>query len=443
MLHCVNAENGGRSGLVSVYGPVRYKGSTGFRPQSSPGCRSARISARHSVKKALNPLARDRVYLDWNATTPLRPEARAAMAAAWDLAGNPSSVHAEGRQARRLVEDARHAVAAAVGADSRNVVFTSGGTEANVLALTPGLFRKPGAPVERLIVSAIEHASVIAGGRFAADTIEVLGVGRDGVVDLDQLRDLLAGGSPALVSVMLANNESGALQPVAEIADLVHQAGGLLHVDAVQALGKVSFDIKLLQADLLSVSAHKVGGPKGVGALVLAEGVAGLDALLRGGGQELGRRAGTENVPGIAGFGAAVKAAMAGLGEMERVAGLRRRLEGGLRQMRGTTVFSESVERLPNTTLFGVAGLRAETAVIGFDLEGIAVSSGSACSSGKVQPSHVLQAMGYGPEYTQAAVRLSLGWTSTENDVDRCLEAWRKLSGTLLKHSDETLLERF
>jgi cysteine desulfurase len=388
-------------------------------------------------------LARDRVYLDWNATTPLRPEARSAMAAAWDLAGNPSSVHAEGRQARRLVEDARHAVAAAVGADSRNVVFTSGGTEANVLALTPGLFRKPGAPVERLIVSAIEHASVLAGGRFAADAIDVLGVGRNGVVDLDQLRDLLAGGPPALVSVMLANNETGVLQPVAEIAELVHQAGGLLHIDAVQALGKVSIDIKVLEADLLSISAHKVGGPKGVGALVLTEGVAGLDALLRGGGQELGRRAGTENVPGIAGFGAAVKAAMAGFGEMERVAGLRRRLEDGLRQIRGTTVFSDSVERLPNTTLFGVAGLRAETAVIGFDLEGIAVSSGSACSSGKVQPSHVLQAMGYGPEYTKAAVRLSLGWSSTENDVDRCLEAWRKLSGTLLKHSDETLLERF
>ena len=391
----------------------------------------------------MNSLARDRVYLDWNATTPLRPEARTAMAAAWDLAGNPSSVHAEGRQARRMVEDARHAVAAAVGADLRNVVFTSGGTEANVLALTPGLFRKPGEPVERLIVSAIEHASVLAGGRFPAEGIEVVGVGKDGVVDLDRLRLLLADGPPAMVSVMLANNETGALQPVAGIAELVHQAGGLLHVDAVQALGKIAIDIKELQADLLSVSAHKVGGPKGVGALVLADGIAGLDALLRGGGQELGRRAGTENVSGIAGFGAAVTAAMAGLDGMERVAGLRQRLEGGLRQIRGIVVFSDSVARLPNTTLFGAAGLRAETAVIGFDLEGIAVSSGSACSSGKVQPSHVLQAMGYGPEYTQAAVRLSLGWSSTESDVDRCLEAWRKLSGTLLKHSDETLLERF
>jgi cysteine desulfurase len=388
-------------------------------------------------------LARDRVYLDWNATTPLRPEARTAMAAAWDLAGNPSSVHAEGRQARRLVEDARQAVAASVVADARNVVFTSGGTEANVLALTPGLFRKPGLPVERLIVSAIEHASVLLGGRFAADAIEMLGVDRDGVVDPDRLGTLLAEGPPALVSVMLANNETGALQPVSAIADRVHQAGGLLHVDAVQALGKISIDMKALQADLLTISAHKIGGPKGVGALVLADGVAGLDAVLRGGGQELGRRAGTENVPGIAGFAAAIKAAIAGFGEMERVAGLRRRLEQGLQQIRGTQVFSDSVPRLPNTTLFGARGLRAETAVIGFDLEGIAVSSGSACSSGKVQPSHVLEAMGYGPDLSKAAVRLSLGWSSTETDIDRCLEAWRKLSGTLLKLSDETQLERF
>lgn len=388
-------------------------------------------------------MARDRVYLDWNATTPLRAEARSAMAAAWDLAGNPSSVHAEGRQARRLVEDARHAVAAAVGADSRNVVFTSGGTEANVLALTPGLFRKPGRPVERLIVSAVEHASVLAGGRFAADAIQVLGVNREGVVDLDRLCLLLGEGPPALVSVMLANNETGALQPVAEVAELVHETGGLLHVDAVQALGKIACDINALQADLLSISAHKVGGPKGVGALILTDGVVEMEALLRGGGQELGRRAGTENVGGIAGFGAAVKAAMVVSNDMERVTGLRQRLEVGLRQVHGTVVFSDAVPRLPNTTLFAAPGLRAETAVIGFDLEGIAVSSGSACSSGKVQPSHVLQAMGYGLDHSQAAVRLSLGWSSTESDIDRCLEAWRKLSGTLLKHSDETLLERF
>lgn len=388
-------------------------------------------------------MAKDRIYLDWNATTPLRPEARAAMAAAWDLVGNPSSVHAEGRQARRVVEDARVAVASAVGADSRNVVFTSGGTEANVLALTPGLVRKPGVPVRRLIVSAVEHASVLAGGRFATADIQVLGVDRDGVVRPDDLRTLLTNGEPALVSVMLANNETGALQPIPELAGIVHDAGGLLHVDAVQAFGKISIDISQLQVDLLSISAHKIGGPKGVGALVMANGVAGLDALLRGGGQELGRRAGTENVPGIAGFGAAVMAAMASLDDMKRVEKLRLRLEAGLRQSSNGLVFAQDVPRLPNTVLFGAPGLRAETAVIGFDLEGIAVSSGSACSSGKVQPSHVLEAMGFGPELTRGAVRLSLGWSTTEADVDRCLEAWRKLSGTLLKHSDETQLERF
>ncbi len=252
----------------------------------------------------------DRVYLDWNATTPLRREAREAMAAAWDIVGNPSSVHAEGRQARRLVEEARAEVAGAVGALSRNVVFTSGGTEANALTLTPGLRRGSGLPVERLLVSAIEHASVMAGGRFPAAAIGTVAVTGSGLLNLDRLRAALEGGPPALVSVMLANNETGAVQPVAEAAEIVHAAGGLLHVDAIQAFGKIPFNIKYLNADLVTISAHKIGGPKGVGALILAEGVLGPEPLLRGGGQERGHRAGTENVAGIAGFGAAVKAAM-------------------------------------------------------------------------------------------------------------------------------------
>jgi cysteine desulfurase len=386
----------------------------------------------------------DRVYLDWNATTPLRREAREAMAAAWDIPGNPSSVHAEGRQARRLVEEARIKVAGAVGALPRNLIFTSGGTEANALALMPGLRRASGLPVKRLLVSAIEHASVLAGGRFPAEAIGVVGVTRAGVLDLDRLRAALEGGPSALVSVMLANNETGALQPVAEAAEIVHAAGGLLHVDAIQAFGKIPFDISVMNADLVTLSAHKIGGPKGVGALVLAEGMLGVEPLLRGGGQELGRRAGTENVAGIAGFGTAVKAAMAALeGDAIRLEGLRNRLESGLRQTPGVIVFSSDVARLPNATLFTVPGLKAETAVIGFDLAGIAVSSGSACSSGKVQPSHVLEAMGFGPELAQGAVRLSLGWSTSEADIDRCLKAWRKLAGTLLKGSDETLLERF
>ncbi|WGS24331.1 cysteine desulfurase family protein [Bradyrhizobium sp. ISRA464] len=376
----------------------------------------------------------ERVYFDWNATTPLRPEAKAAMAAAWELSGNPSSVHSEGRKARRLVEDARAAVAKAVGGRPQDVVFSSGGTEANALALMPGLRRGTSAPVTRLLASAVEHASVLAGGRFAPNAIGSIGVTRSGVVDLDRLRSLLNEGPTALVSVMLANNETGAIQPVAEVAEIVHRAGGLLHVDAIQAFGKIPFDLASTQADLLSLSAHKIGGPKGVGALVLAEGVEGLEALLRGGGQELGRRAGTENVAGISGFGAAAKTAMAALkADAARVRGLRDRLEHGLRQTPGLVVFSDDVKRLPNTVLFTAPGMRAETAVIGFDLSGVAVSSGSACSSGKVQPSHVLAAMGYRQGLTQGAVRLSLGWSTNETDVDLTLKAWRKLADTLVK----------
>jgi cysteine desulfurase len=385
-----------------------------------------------------------RVYLDWNATTPLRPEGREAMAAAWELSGNPSSVHAEGRQARRLVEDARASISGAVGTLPRNVIFTSGGTEANALALTPGLRRSAGLPVERLVVSAIEHASVLAGGRFPVEAISTVGVTSSGLLDLDRLRATLEGEPPALVSVMLANNETGAVQPVKEAAEIVHSAGGLLHVDAIQALGKIPFDINTMNADLVTLSAHKIGGPKGVGALVLAEGLLGFEPLLRGGGQEKGRRAGTENVAGIAGFGAAAKAAMDALeSDAIRLESLRNRLESGLRKTPGAIVFSDDMPRLPNTTLFTVPGLKAETAVIGFDLAGIAVSSGSACSSGKVQPSHVLEAMGFRPEIAKGAVRLSLGWSTSDADIDRCLEAWRKLSGTLLKGSDETRLERF
>jgi cysteine desulfurase len=386
----------------------------------------------------------DRVYLDWNATTPLRPEAKAAMAAAWDLCGNPSSVHAEGRQARRLVEDARAVIARAVGARPQDLVFASGGTEANALALTPGLRRGTSPPVQRLLVSAVEHASVLSGGRFSPDTVATVAVTRSGVLDLGDLRAKLAGGPPALVSVMLANNETGALQPVMEAADIVHAAGGLLHVDAIQAFGKISFDISGLKADLATLSAHKIGGPKGIGAVILAEGIQGLEPLLRGGGQELGRRAGTENVAGISAFGAATKAVMASLAaDAARLQDLRDRLEQGLRQTGGMIVFSQDVPRLPNTTLFTTPGLKAETAVIGFDLAGIAVSSGSACSSGKVQPSHVLAAMGFGRELAQGAVRLSLGWSTSEADIDLALKAWRKLSDTLTKESDETRLERF
>src|SRR5260221_14362327 len=312
-----------------------------------------------------------RVYLDWNATAPLRREAKEAMAEAWDILGNPSSVHAEGRKARKLVEDARASLSGAVGADPRNVIFTSGGTEANALALTPGLRRASGHPVERLVVSAIEHASVLAGGRFPAEAISNAKVTRSGPVDLDRLRPMLEGGSPALVSVMLANNETGAIQPLAAAAEIVHSAGSLLHVDAIQAFGKIAFDINTINADLVTLSAHKIGGPKGVGALVVAEGIAGFEPLLRGGGQERGHRAGTENVAGIAGFGAAAKAATAALDqEANRLERLRNRLESGLRPTPGAVVFATKGPRRPKTSLFTGRGLQAATAVVGVDCPG-------------------------------------------------------------------------
>jgi len=374
----------------------------------------------------------ERIYLDWNATAPLRGEARAAALAALEVNGNPSSVHGEGRAARRLVEQAREQVAALVGAESRNVVFTSGGTEANMLALVPR------EPRQRLLASAIEHPSVLAGGRFPAGSVEHLSVSGDGQIDLAALEQRLAAlGSPVLVSIMAANNETGVVQPVSQAARLVHSAGGLLHVDAVQAAGRIACDITAMGGDLLTLSAHKIGGPKGVGALIGRTGLDAVKPLITGGGQERGARAGTENVAGIAGFGAAAAAARTALAaEASRMAALRDRLENGLRAVSpGIVVFGTQAERLPNTTLFAVPGMKAETAVIAFDLEGVAVSAGAACSSGKVQASHVLAAMGVPPQLARAAVRVSLGPTTTESDVDRFIEAWIKLSGSLIKQA--------
>jgi len=384
-----------------------------------------------------------RVYLDWNATAPLRDEARAAMVAALESAGNPSSVHAEGRAARRLVENARGEVAALVAAEPRNVVFTSGGTEANMLALSPATGAGPGAAAcGRLLVSAIEHPSVLAGGRFPAAAVERVPATPSGVVDLAALArrlTALAGeGTRPLVSVMLAGNETGTLQPVSQAARLTHEAGGLLHVDAVQAAGRIPCEISALGADLLTLSGHKIGAPKGVGALVKRDEALALDPLVKGGGQERGARAGTENVAAIAGFGAAAAAARANL-EQERadLERLRRTLEAGLKSISpDVIIFGAEAERLPNTTLFTVPGMKAETAVIAFDLDGVAVSSGAACSSGKVTPSHVLAAMGVSPPLARGAVRVSLGRTTTESDLDCFLTAWRKLFQTLANKRD-------
>ena len=383
----------------------------------------------------------ERVYLDWNATAPLRPEARAAVLAALDLVGNPSSVHGEGRAARRIIEQARIAVATLVGAQPAGVIFTSGGTEANALALTPSIeVGGDKTRCDRLLISAIEHPSVRSAGRFPAEAVEEIAVTPAGVVDLPALEQRLGalratGLRRPLVSLMHANNETGVVQPIAAAAALVHAAGGIMHVDMVQSSGRIPCDIKALGADLATLSAHKLGGPKGVGAVVLGADVHIGDVLIRGGGQERGQRAGTENVAGIAGFGAAVQAAAsARVDEAAHMAVLRDRLETGLKAISpDAMVFGAGAERLCNTTLFAVPDVKAETALIALDLDGIAVSSGSACSSGKVTPSHVLAAMGVEPGLARGAIRVSLGPATTENEIGAFLKAWTKLAKGLSK----------
>jgi cysteine desulfurase len=366
----------------------------------------------------------ERAYLDYNATAPLRLEAREAMVAALSLYGNPSSVHAEGRAARAAIETAREKLAALLHARPEDVIFTSGGTEANALGLAPETRH------ERLYVSAVEHPSVLAGGRFAPAQVSRIPVTADGVMDLDFLaRELakhhLEGTSAGpFVSLMAANNETGALQPVTAVAALVREAGGVLHSDAVQAAGKVPLDMAALGADMVSLSAHKLGGPKGVGALVLRKGMQ-VEPQIKGGAQERRRRAGTENIAGIVGFGTAAEIAAAELDRAKAVAGLRNELEArALALVPEAVVLSARVARLPNTSCIAVAGTKAETLVIGLDLAGVAVSSGSACSSGKVEASHVLSAMGVGSELERSAIRVSLGYGSTLADVERFVETW-------------------
>lgn len=325
--------------------------------------------------------------------------------------GNPSSVHGHGRRARRLIEAARGVVAGRLDLAPDRILFTSGGTEANHLALL-------GFPGPRL-VSAIEHPAVLD-----ADTGAVrIPVDPQGRLDLAALADLLPRVRPALVSVMLANNETGVLQPVAEAARLAHAHGALLHCDAVQAFAKLPFTLAELGADLLALSAHKLGGPPGVGALALRESLE-PTPLQRGGGQERRRRAGTENVPGIAGFAAALKPPT----DWQAISALRDRLEAGARALRpDAVVVGAEADRLANTTCLLVPGLAAETQLMAFDLAGVAVSSGAACSSGKVGPSHVLAAMGFPPDAARCAIRVSLGWSTTEHDVDAFLAAARPL----------------
>ncbi|MCG8509288.1 MAG: cysteine desulfurase [Rhodospirillales bacterium] len=356
------------------------------------------------------------VYLDHNATTAVRPEAVEAVTRVLTSVGNPSSVHAFGRKARRVLEDARDAIAELTGAAGAEIVFTSGGTEANNLALI-------GNPGRRVLVSSVEHPSVID---ISMETIRIP-VDADGVVRLDALGDLLARESgPVLVSVMLANNETGVIQPVGRITEIAKSFGAMVHCDAVQAVGKVPVDMASLGVDMLSVSAHKIGGPQGVGALILAPGVR-IEPRQHGGGQERRNRPGTENLPGIAGFGAAAATINAGRGNMASTEAMRDRLEAELRRTEpDLVIFGEKAPRLPNTSCLAVPGLASEMLVPALDLEGVAISAGSACSSGKVRASHVLVAMAAG-EVASGAIRVSFGWNSDDSDVEKFLGAWDKI----------------
>lgn len=376
--------------------------------------------------------ATPRVYLDYNATAPLRSVAREAMLGVLDAVGNPSSVHAEGRKARRAVEAARAAVAALVSANPAHVTFTSGATEANQTVLTPDW--QVGSKTQRfdlLFASAIEHPSVLAGGRFGADAVRLIPVHETGVVDPAALKAMLLQadreGRRVLVSVMLANNETGVVQPVAEVARVAHAHGAIVHVDAVQAAGRIPIDIAALGADVLTLSSHKIGGPQGAGAIVRAGDMLAFAPLVTGGGQEKRLRAGTENVPAIAGFGAAATEAVADLGRAGEWAIWRDQLAAVVSDGRKTTIFGAGEERLPQTLCFSVGGLKADTLLIALDLAGIAVSSGSACSSGKVAQSHVLAAMGIPAPLAKGALRLSFGWDTDPRGLEMFATAWRRV----------------
>lgn len=377
-----------------------------------------------------------RIYLDANAGSPLLPEVREAMVAALGNAANASSIHAEGRQARLLVEDARTEVAKAVGAKPENVIFTSGATEAAALALTPKLLSERGrVHAGRLHIGATEHPCVLSGGRFSPESVTKLPVERSGRVDLAALATALErhdeGDGVPYLALMLANNETGVIHPVAEAARTVKALGGVVFCDAVQALGRIPLDIGELGVDFLALSAHKLGGPQGAGALVLANEAPRPEPLLTGGGQERRRRAGTENVTAIVGFGVAARHAGHHLSDMGRIATLRAELERQILAISPQArIVGGDTERLANTMLFAVPGLSAETAVIAFDLEGIAVSAGSACSSGKIGASHVLEAMGES-EIARSGIRVSLTASASAADIEAFSVAWRAIHGRL------------
>ncbi len=355
------------------------------------------------------------IYLDYNATAPVRPEAAKAVADALKAGGNPSSVHASGRGARQTVELARGKVAALVGAVPGSVTFTSGGTEATALAIESAR----AAGFERIIVSAGEHDAVRENARASGLPIDPMPLDENGVADLGWLKANLGG--KTLVCLMLANNETGVIQPVAEAAKIVREHDGWLHVDAVQAAGKIAIDFSELGADTMALAAHKFGGPQGIGALVAGP-RATLSRRQHGGGQERGRRAGTENVPGIAGFGEAAEIALQELPELAEQATWRDELAKRVKEA-GAVVLGEKAVRMPQTLCFAADGFGSELQVMSLDLAGVMVSAGSACSSGKVKASHVIEAMGR-PDLAPYAVRVSGGWASTAEDWRRCGDVW-------------------
>ena len=356
-------------------------------------------------------------YLDANASEPLRPEARAALIAALDCNGNPASVHQAGRAARRILENAREALTARFGGRPADLVFTSGGTEADALAVH-GLGRG-----RRVIIGATEHDAI----RAAAPGADILPVDRDGVVRLDMLETMLTATGPVLLCLMLANNETGTVQPVADAAAMCHAHGGLLHVDAIQAAGRIPVDLATLGADSLALSGHKLGGPLGAGALLLRPGLA-LPPLIAGGGQELGRRGGTPALPAIAGFAAAAEATIA-----DHLADLRDAIEQAAIAA-GAMVCGGGAPRIANTTCLALPGAKAETQVIALDLAGIRVSAGAACSSGKVARSHVLEAMGLG-DLAGQAIRISLPWNATPSDAAACIAAYNDMAARLARRA--------
>lgn len=371
-------------------------------------------------------MTKKRTYLDCNASVPLRQEARAAILAALDIAGNPSSVHAEGRHARAVVEAAREQVARLVNAKPSEVIFTSGATEANNCVLAAGW--------HAIAVAGIEHDSVAAPVAASGAARIDLRVSTNGVAELDGLNEALAASAEAskrtLLTLMMANNETGVIQPVAQAAALAREHGVMVHTDAVQAPGRIPVDFAALGVDALSLSSHKLGGPRGVGALVVRDGVE-LPALIKGGGQERRRRGGTENISGIAGFGAAAEAIANERDAARHMAKLRDRLEDGVRRATpAAVIIGKDAPRLVNTAYIAVPGKLAETLVIKLDLEGIAVSAGAACSSGKVGSSHVLEAMKLGPEIARSAVRVSLGPQTRDEDIAAFLAAWEKVAGS-------------